>query len=382
MRVAQVASRQVFVDGYGCRTEIAPSKAYDCMRKCKIEKSILRIDAYTYLICSPNHTYNMIKQVWMLRLTLVSLLALFAVACQNDSDPEMTGNLTMKLTDAPADDAEISGVFITVVDVKVDGESYEGFSGRQTIDLTAYQNGQTYVLGGTELDASTYNNLSLVLDLDADADGNAPGCYVLKDDGQKVDLSGSATGTVDLDVARDFTIQANQETELVVDVDLRKAIRYADGDDRDEREYRFAPRNELSASLRAVVATEAGTIRGEFGSNTFSDPDRVIVYAYQAGEFDRDQEEQEEDDDVRFQGAITSSAAVKSGGEFSYQLNFVPEGEYELVLVALEEQENGSFEFEGFLQTDIALSGTILSAVEVNANSTTTFDLNITGLID
>jgi hypothetical protein len=246
----------------------------------------------------------------------------------------------------------------------------------------AYQNGQTYVLGGSDLEAGSYSDITLVLDLDEDESGSSPGCYVLTADNEKADLSGSATGTVDLSVAKDFTVQSNSETEIIVDVDLRKAIRYADGDEPDEREYRFAPRAALSASLRAVTAEEAGTLRGEFGRSTFSDPDRVVVHAYQAGTFDRSQEEAESDADVRFQGAVISHAAVKSGGSFSYELNFLSPGEYELVLVAMEGEENGSFEFSGFLETNLSLGGAITSTEDIQANSTTTLDLQILGIIN
>jgi hypothetical protein len=318
------------------------------------------------------------KQIWIISLML---LAILASACKEDANPEMMGDLTMKITDAPIDDAEVRGVFVTVVDVMVDGESYAGFEGRQTIDLTAYQNGETFVLGGAELEAGTYNNLTLVLDLDEDASGNSPGCYVLTADNSKQDLAGGVTGTVELAVAKSFTIQSNSETELVIDVDLRKAVRYADGDDSDARSFRFAPRTELAASLRVVNVEEAGTLRGDFGSNTFSDPDRVVVYAYTAGSFERSTEETESDDDVSFQGAVTSHAAVKSGGEFTYELNYLPEGEYELVLVALSEEDNGSYAFEGFLQTSLSLNGSVSSLVEVDATTTTVIELSILGLI-
>jgi uncharacterized lipoprotein NlpE involved in copper resistance len=57
----------------------------------------------------------------MIRVTLLSLLAVLAMGCNNDGNPDMEGTVTMKVTDAPVDDAEVRGVFVTVTEVRIDG---------------------------------------------------------------------------------------------------------------------------------------------------------------------------------------------------------------------------------------------------------------------
>ena len=97
-------------------------------------------------------------------------------ACDRSNGPMGRGEAEFQITDAPSDDASIKGVFVTVADIKVDGKSISGFT-KQTIDLKAYQEGSTKLLGTTQLDAKAYNNITLVLDADADATANSPGQF-------------------------------------------------------------------------------------------------------------------------------------------------------------------------------------------------------------
>src|SRR5258706_16088451 len=102
-------------------------------------------------------------------------------ACDRSNDPMGKGDAEFQITDAPSDDASIKSVFVTVTDIKVDGKSVSGFT-KQTIDLKAYQEGNTKVLGTGTVDAKAYSTVLLVLDADADAAGASPGCYVLTTD--------------------------------------------------------------------------------------------------------------------------------------------------------------------------------------------------------
>lgn len=324
---------------------------------------------------------NLIQRIYP-AFSILFLLITLSSCDQGIQEPEETGELKMSVTDAPVDDAEVQGVFVTVTEIRVDGESYSGFTGKQTIDLMAYQHGDTYLLGNEELKAGTYNELTLVLDLDSDADGNSPGCYVMTQDGRRENLANNISGTMELDVSKNFQVTANNTTELVVDVDLRKAIRYEGDDNVSNRNYQFATQSDLNASLRAVSQEEASTVTGNFEAGAFTNPDKVVVYLYEEGTFDRDQEEVEADTDVRFQGALTSSLAAESNGSFSYELNFIEPGDYEVVLVVLEEESNGSTAFSGFLQTSFSLNGAVTSAVTVEAGFSATLDLTIWGLIN
>jgi len=96
------------------------------------------------------------------------------IACDDTSEPMGKGDVEFEITDAPSDDASVKGVWVTVADLKVDGKSVPSFA-KQTIDLTAYQEGNTKLLATAgQLDAKSYNKLTLVLDLEKDQNGNTP----------------------------------------------------------------------------------------------------------------------------------------------------------------------------------------------------------------
>ncbi|MEO0471688.1 MAG: DUF4382 domain-containing protein [Bacteroidota bacterium] len=300
----------------------------------------------------------------------------FFTGCEESG---ISGEVQMKITDAPSDDASIEGVFITVAEVKIDGESYEGFQGKQTIDIMAYQNGNTKVLGLTELEAKSYNRITLVLDTETDADGNAPGCYVMTIDGEKKNLAASAQSSLELSTQAAFDVVGEARSSVVLDFDLRKAIRYEENSD---DAFEFVAQSDLNASIRGVDESLSGSIEGQFDVSTFNNPDKVVVYAYQKGSFNKETETQA-NGDIQFKNAITSTAAVKSGASYTYDLSFLAEGEYEICLVAFEENNNdGKLSFSGFLQGSLFASGSVTTEVSVNAGVAASLDFLITGIIN
>ena len=105
-------------------------------------------------------------------MVFIFLVALFT-SCNKD-EPSGTGQVEIQVTDAPTDDASVKSVFVTVTEVRVDGTAISGFT-KQTIDLKAYQEGNVKTLGTTSLSAGAHSQLTFVLDVDHDANGNAPG---------------------------------------------------------------------------------------------------------------------------------------------------------------------------------------------------------------
>jgi len=82
----------------------------------------------------------------------VLLSATLFTSCELIEPPvELTGTAAFEITDAPIDDGNVKGVFVTVTDVEIDGKSIE-LASKQTIDLLAYQNGDTKQLGNTVID--------------------------------------------------------------------------------------------------------------------------------------------------------------------------------------------------------------------------------------
>ena len=301
----------------------------------------------------------------------VTSVFLFA-SCSKDNDSNVnaeTYNTTFKVTDAPIDNADVEAVMVTVTDVKVDGQSLEGFNAT-TINLKALTDGETETLGSLDLNAKSYSSLELVLDYDMDASGNEPGCYVEMVDGSKDKISAAANTIA---ITDSFEVIANATNEVVMDFDLRKTIKEEGSASSD---FEFVTMAELSAGIRTVNATTTGAIEGTVDQGQ-QDADKIVVYAYEKGTFDAQTETQGQgSSNITFANAVTS-AQVK-GIANTYSLNFLEEGEYELVFVAYNKEPNNEFKFSSVLQAE-STTGLNLGAIQVNSALQVAAHVTITG---
>lgn len=306
-------------------------------------------------------------------LVFVSLVSIF-VSCSDEdggTDQESEGTAVIELTDSPVDDPNVSAAFVTVSEVKIDGQTVEGFN-KTTVDLLAYQNGSTKVLAEAMTEAKSYSDITLVLDGQTDVSGNAPGCYVLTTDGTKHALI-NATKQVKVDY--DFEVEENQRQNFVVDFDLRKAIKRT-GNTNDM--YDFVSDSELRAALRVTNKTEANTITGTCGNLSFQSMDKIVVYAYKKGTYNRSTEVSAQgSSQLRFKNAV-SSAALDASGDF--ELHFLEDGEYELQFAAYEADSKGEMKLKGTLIIDV-LSGIDLAAIDLSTSSTVSLNLLATGIL-
>lgn len=300
---------------------------------------------------------------------------LMTVSCSKDDegnpDPDAkaeTYATTFKMTDAPIDNANVKAVFVTVSDVKVDGTSLEGFN-KTTFDLSALVNGKTETLGNLQLEAGSYSNIELELDYATDAAGNAPGCYVETADGEKDKLEASAGK---IDITDTFEVLASGANEIVIDFDLRKTVKEEEGTV--SGNFEFVSMSELSAGIRTVNKEKTGMIEGT-ANDAGDTSDKIVVYAYEKGTFDAETETQGKgESEVTFANAVTSSEV--SGTDSSYSLNFLAEGDYELVFVSYTKDGDGFF-FSSVLEVESTTGldlGTIsvTSAIQISANVTVT----------
>lgn len=319
---------------------------------------------------------SMIKNI----TALIILVALFTFPSCNEDDGTSSsgkGQFQAEITDAPIDDSNVQGAFVTVASVKIDGETWSGFSGKTTIDLLAYQNGSTAVLGSGELDAKAYSNVSLVLDLESDANGNSPGCYVLTADNTKHALASSGSSTQEIALSSTFEVKENAQSKLVFDFDVRKAIK-AEGNDSSSDQYNFVTNTELNAAIRVVNKDETGEVEGNCQDSPVFGSDKIIVYAYKLGTWNENTEMQGQgSSSIEFKNA-TSSAIVNANGE--YTLAFLQEGEYELYFVGYNESttDNDGYEINGLLELNGLLN---FGGVTIGAGAKVTFDVSITGIL-
>lgn len=316
------------------------------------------------------------KKIILLVNAIILSITLIFTQCTNDSESE-SGQLNVKLTDAPSDDANIKGVFVTVAEVKVDGETVEGFN-KQTIDLTSYQKGSAKLLVSDNVNVGSYDEISLVLDNQEEEAGNSPGCYVLTEDNSKHNLSASGNATSEITLDQDFEVMSNAATDMIIDFDLRKAIKYVNESD-GSSDYAFVTDSELESALRIAIESETGNIEGKITENIDAG-DRVVVYAYEKGTFDEETETTGQGSSkVMFANAVTSSEVDLNN---NYVLNYLKNGTYELHVASYDEDEKGKLAFSSMLEANSLTDGIVANSVEVEAFAEVTVNLNLTGLID
>lgn len=296
----------------------------------------------------------------------------FMSSCSKDDDStdnpdNAMGNSTdVYITDAPVDNADLEAVFITVSEVKVNGKAVNGFE-KTTLEISSLTNGSTELLGSLNLDAGSTNDITLVLS-GSDASGNAPGNYVVLDGGTKEEIAGD----MEINLADAAEIMADMENEVVLDFDLRKSLKEADGD------YSFVSESKLENNVRAVNTMNAGAVKGQVENTSEANADVVVAYAYKKGEFNGS-EEDVNSDGIRFSNSASSSIVSDSSGNF--EIHFLDAGDYELHFASYSDSDSdGELEFNGMVSANTA-SSLDLSGFTVEANSEVNLDISFTGLL-
>ena len=295
------------------------------------------------------------------------------MSCSKNDDAAMEGesyNTSFEVTDAPIDNAEVEAVFVTIANVSVDGKSLEGFTAT-TINLAALVNGKTEALGNLDLQAKSYSSIVFELDFDKDVNGDAPGCYVEKANGEKDALMASSNK---ITITDKFEVLANATNVIVIDFDLRKTIK--EEKDGLSSDFNFVTMAELTAGIRTVNAELTGKISGSV-NDANNTSDKIIVYAYEKGTFNADVETQGKgESEVTFANAVTSTEVKNLSG--SYSLDFLEEGEYELIFASYKEDDNSEFYFNALLNVE-STTGLNLGAIEINSAIQISANVTVTG---
>ena len=309
-----------------------------------------------------------------LKISGIALIALVGMmSCSKNDDAAMEGesyNTSFEVTDAPIDNAEVEAVFVTITNVSVDGKSLEGFNAT-TVNLAALVNGKTEALGNLDLQAKSYSSIVFELDFDKDVNGDAPGCYVEKANGEKDALVASSNKITINDT---FEVLANATNVIVIDFDLRKTIK--EEKDGLSSDFNFVTMAELTAGIRTVNAELTGKISGS-ANDANNTSDKIIVYAYEKGTFNADVETQGKgESEVTFANAVTSAEVKGLSG--SYSLDFLEEGEYELIFASYKEDDNSEFYFNALLNVE-STTGLNLGAIEVSSALQISANVTVTG---
>jgi len=138
-----------------------------------------------------------------------------------------TGTLKLYLSDAPLDAEDVTGVYITINEIKyhLDNQwiTCEEFKDPQTYNLLELTGGNSAFLGEFTLPDGHYTQIRFMLDIPEKGSSPAnPGCYIEFADNSTEPLfvpSGSETG---YKATGRFEVTANETVEVTADFDVRK----------------------------------------------------------------------------------------------------------------------------------------------------------------
>ncbi|MFC0185388.1 DUF4382 domain-containing protein [Pseudarcicella hirudinis] len=319
---------------------------------------------------------------------LILGLSAFQWSCSKDSDnvtPDAVpqdpnapkGQVRVGITDAPIDGTEVKAVFVTVTEVRLDGKKFDAFQGPKTVNIAELNNGNFLTLGDGQLQTGTYSKLTLIFDYEKDQSGNAPGCYLLKSDGtkSKLAISGNARNSVEV-TAKQFTVNQNGTTDLMIDFDLRKSIKTFNENAR--KNYSFVTYGELQSSIRVVNKNASGTISGNVSGYNAATMGNVVAYVYKKGEFNQNTEAKGQgESSVEFKNAV-SSAKVDVNGNF--KVSFLEEGDYEVHFASY--KNSGDANASLLLNSFLNLSSNIdLNSISVKTGLEVRLSLTVKGVI-
>lgn len=291
-------------------------------------------------------------------LPILSTFFLMTSCQKKDSDLYLSpsGSINIEITDAPIDDPEIRNAYITLSGITFKDTNL--LQEKSSIDLLAYQNGNTKDLGTFDLPAQTYDHLTVELDLQEDAFGNIPGCFVATQQGKKHNLypSNSIHKTLTLPL-QNLEVAPGAEVQLLLDFDLRKLIRY--GASVSEIKYQFIDDRSMEDAIRVLEKDKTGSLRGTFLNESNQDY-QIIVYVYESGTFNRSREIRTSETDLPNFFDAVSSSKLNSNGEF--YLPFLTKGSYELIFSA--HAKNAENEHMGLLQAGSS-SGSSLDNIHI-----------------
>ncbi len=296
---------------------------------------------------------------------------LLFIACERDGTPAdrdetmSQGRLRIEMTDAAIDDSNVEAVYVTLASISVTGQASAQFVGRKTIDISNYTQGRSIQIGNDQIvDIGGYEGLTLNFDMEFDESGQGHGCYVETSGGNKAPL-GFGVRNVSVAVPGTFEVRPLLVTELVVDLDLRKAVQYS------EEGYSLVSAERLARSLRLVDRNRSGSIDGKVANHqqTNDGVGARVVYAYAKTSLDLSDEAASD-----YEGAITS-ASINAAGNF--RLSYLPAGEYELIVVDYADTDGDQrLETLGPRISDLAVLAAT-RAVVVTANAKVNIDLEL-----
>ncbi len=264
-----------------------------------------------------------------------------------DADVSSKGTASVGVTDAAVDAENITGVYLKVNQIDAKGsagiQTIAQFDEPKTFNVMDFQNGAKYDLGEGEIESGVYSELRLIL---------AEGSYVKFKDETTEPLDIPSGTTSGYKIKGDYQISANNETKLVIDIDLRKAFVLTGNG-----QYKLRPTARLSND------DNTATINGTMTGNT---DDRVVVFAYAKGTYSESEADEPADGSSRFENSVNSAVVVN--GKFT--LAFMEPGEYEFVVAKyIRDEVAEEFTFIASAKVNTTVTGNVLNSLFIESNT-------------
>ena len=233
------------------------------------------------------------------------LLVLFAAAaCGDNEGPTETGTVTVRISDAPADDFQSAIVYISEIAIKgsgVSGDEQTISSTKQSFDLLTLQGGVTASAGSAEVPTGTYSQIRLKVD---SARVTLKAGHTFADGSTTAKLtvpSGSETG-IKVNFSPPVEVTSG-ETVLLVDFDLSQSFVFQGPHDHPN-----------SVSFKPVIHATASDVAASISGTVTPLTALATVYAVQ--------------------GTDTAATAFPSATTGAYTLRFLAPGTYTVAVKA------------------------------------------------
>jgi len=288
-----------------------------------------------HVIINESQIKNRGKEMMKYFLTILLVIStLMVTACSTSDDngsgaTEDTGTLILKLTDAPVDNENLTGVYIAINEIEVNRSASDEanwttvreYDEPLVYNLLELTNGNFASLGEFELTAGQYNQIRFLLEIQEHGDSppTTPGSYVEFSDATTEPLFVPSGGQTGYKAVGAFEVPVNGEVEVTVDFNLRKAL-HVTGQGNNQRYI-------LKPTLRLIVDSQSGNVSGTITlDTTYTD---IVIFAYENGDWDISEANTPLEGESRFPNAVTSS---KKSDDNTYILAYLAYGTYDLVV--------------------------------------------------
>lgn len=249
------------------------------------------------------------------------------------------GTISVSVTDAPIDDALEVNITFTGLSIKPFGvNAYEvEFEEPLTVNLLDYQ-GDAYrtIVDNLPVRSGDYNHARLNIDLDSSNIVTATGTYPFT-----VPFLPLAKRNLQLLFTEDsllynqsFTVSGGQNTDFIVDIDLRKSIYMGDG-----TYYNFIP------STRTLIRSTVGSVTGSLATSLVDDSscsdtgtEGKSIYVFSGANTSPQ--------DIQGNSAdpfTTANISGDSSNGYTYTVGFIPSGDYTLAFTCNADLDNINF---------------------------------------